>query len=70
MSAPNTELAHLEDAINELAAHLFGRSVELALANGDLAGSIKVALDHLRTGNAMLAQTVLQDALNRTGGEA
>lgn len=70
MTAAKAEMAHLEDAINELAGHLFGRSVELASSNGDLTGSIKVALQQLRIGNAMRAQTILQDALNRAGGEA
>lgn len=65
MTSPAADVAHLEDAINELAGHLFGRSVELASSNGDLTGSIKIALHQLRVGNAMKAQTVLQDALER-----
>lgn len=65
MTASKAEMAHLEDAINELAGHLFGRSVELASSNGDLTGSIKTALHQLRVGNAMKAQAVLQDALER-----
>lgn len=66
MSAPDPELAHLEDAINELAAQVSDRFVQIASSNGDLTGSIKVALDSLRSGNAMKAQTILQDALDRS----
>ena len=64
MTAP-AAMAELEAAINELAAHVFTQSVDLASSNGDLTGSIKIALQQLRLGNAMKAQTVLQNALER-----
>jgi hypothetical protein len=66
MTALASEVAHLEEVINELAAHVFSESVDLASANGDLTGSIKIALNSLRSGNAMKAQTVLQSALERS----
>lgn len=69
MSAPDPELAHLEDAINELAS-LLGRTIQLASDNGVLEGAVRLALVQLRHGSAMQAQTILGNALSAIRGDA